>query len=134
MRSSRLRFGAGTVLAAFFGAVAGAAIVSAVPAIGQTATQWIQGGGYAGPIAEPKFGFTSNDGKRLAVTTSRELFKVPDEYGEPFAVTVANSQTTVWYRHAELGVRNVTIQSDQKLVHILHRAALKTETPPERAR
>ena len=133
MRILRISSTAGAILIGLGGVLLGAALTGAGG--GETATLGIQGGGYAGKVREPDFAFTyNNPANRLSVTISRELFKVPEEYGEPFAVTVENSQTMVWYRHPELGVRNVILEKDRQLVHILPRSPLKSEAPPEGAR
>lgn len=126
--------------AALAGALLGAAAMTlvavAAPAAAQSAVQWIKGGGFAGSVSEAKFAYTHNDGGKLAVETNRDLFKVPDDYGEPFAVTVANNQQIVWYRSNTLGVRNVIIESDRRLVHLLPRPNLlkseAVETPAAR--
>jgi len=124
------------VIGALLGAVVSSLVILAAPAVAQTAVQWIRGGGFAGKVVEPKFVYTHNEGEKLAVETSRELFKVPEEYGEPFAVTVANNQQIVWYRSTSLGVRNVIIENDRRLVHLLPRSNLQKtaaeETPATR--
>jgi len=122
------------------GALSGIAVVSlllAAPAAAQSAIQWVRGGGFAGKVVEPRFVYTHNEGEKLSVDTSRELFKVPEEYGEPFAVTVANNQQIIWYRSTSLGVRNVIIESDRRLVHLLPWANLQktaSEEAPAAAR
>lgn len=92
------------------------------------------GAGGAGVVKEPAFIYTHNEGRKLAVETSRELVKIPSDYGEPFAVDTVNGQTVVWYRSDELGVRNVVLLSDRDLFHLLPRESLtpKSESTSSR--
>ncbi len=125
MRPNRL-----TVLSIGLGAMLGATLAMTGPAMAQIATQWISGGGFAGKVAEPAFLYNHNDGPKLVVATQRDLFKLPDDYGEPFAVTSVNNKTVVWYRNPELGVRNVIIEGDRRLVQVIQRPSLKSVADP----
>jgi hypothetical protein len=119
------------LVGALFGAVIATIVSVAGPAVAQTATQWIRGGGFAGKVNEAKFVYAHNEGEKLGVDTSRELFKFPAEYGEPFAVTFGNNQHIVWYRSTELGVRNVIIDDGRRLVHLLPRENLQKTAAEE---
>ena len=126
-RSARRGARIASSLPAFvIGGFLGIVLFASAPAIARTAAQWVNGGGGAGSVTEPPFLFTENNGPKRAIQVERSLVKLPPDYGEPFAVTSSGVSQIVWYRHPELGVRNVVVQGDRRLVHLLEIESLKT--------
>ncbi len=112
------------------GSLLGITLVAAGPAIADTASQLVRGGAAAGKVAEPRFIYTENNGPIGFIEVERSLVKLPLDYGEPFAVTSISGNQSVWYRHPELGVRNVIIQGDRTLIHLLKMETIKKSEAP----
>ena len=108
------------VLVLALGSTLGIFATATAPAVAAKVSSYIKGGGEAGEVREPAFVFKRNNGKLNVAEVERQLFKIPHEYGEPFAVTSTDNGAMVWYRSEKLGVRNVVLLTGQRQpVHVL---------------